>query len=60
MRVKNTGAEYMKNFVIKSVFVFFWLLIVLVGLTFAHPHVFIAQNLKVQFDEKGMAGFYVH
>jgi len=49
----------MKNLVI-SVFVFFCLLVVMVELTFAHPHVFIAQNLKVQFDEKGMAGFNVY
>jgi len=32
----------------------------MVDLTFAHPHVFIAQNLKVVFDDKGMVGFNVN
>jgi ABC-type uncharacterized transport system substrate-binding protein len=49
----------MKNIAVKSVFVVFCLLVVMVKPTFAHPHVFIAQNLKIVFDKKGMAGFNV-
>ncbi|MCK5162599.1 MAG: DUF1007 family protein [Desulfobacula sp.] len=46
--------------VIKSVIVIFCLLFIPVKLTLAHPHVFIAQNLKIVFDKKGMAGFNVY
>jgi ABC-type uncharacterized transport system substrate-binding protein len=56
----DTINNLMKNIAIKSVFVFFCLLVVMVELPFSHPHVFIAQNLKIVFDEKGMAGFNVY
>lgn len=35
-------------------------LLVIPGALWAHPHVFIAQRLKIVFDEKGMAGFNVN
>ena len=50
----------MKHIVIKLIFTIFCLLIISNGTTWAHPHVFIEQNLKIVFDEKGMAGFNVH
>ncbi|MCD4718535.1 MAG: DUF1007 family protein [Desulfobacula sp.] len=50
----------MKHMIIKSVFLISCLLFIPVKLTWAHPHVFIAQNLKIVFDEKGMAGFNVY
>jgi ABC-type uncharacterized transport system substrate-binding protein len=50
----------MKHIVIKLIFTTACLLILSNGTTWAHPHVFIEQNLKIVFDEKGMAGFNVH
>ena len=46
--------------VIKFIFILSCLLFIPVDLTFAHPHIFIEQNLKVMFDKKGVAGFTVH
>jgi|GEM_PF-468596 len=58
--IKNIGAKYMKHMVIKSVLMVSWLLFILIEITWGHPHVFIAQNLKIVFDEKGMTGFNVY
>ncbi len=45
--------------VIKSVLILSCLLFIQVKTAWPHPHVFIAQNLKVVFNEKGMSGFNV-
>lgn len=43
-----------------SLFVPVILFILTVQQTAAHPHVFIAQETKIIFDEKGLAGFKIH
>jgi len=50
----------MKTIIIKLIIIIFSLLFVPYNGTWAHPHVFIEQNLKIVFNEKGMAGFNVH
>ncbi len=50
----------MKHIVIKVILTISCLLLISNGTTWAHPHVFIEQNLKIIFDEKGVAGFNVH
>ena len=50
----------MKHIIIKAFFVISCLLFFSIGITWAHPHVFIAQNLKIVFDEKGLAGFNIY
>ena len=49
----------MNHLIIKLVFVISCLLFIPAKIIWPHPHVFIAQNLKIVFDEKGMAGFTV-
>ena len=50
----------MKHSILKSVFILFCLIFIPTGVLNAHPHVFIEQNLKIIFDEKGVAGINVH
>ncbi len=50
----------MKHTLIKLIFIFSSLLITSNATTWAHPHVFIQQNLKIVFNENGLAGFNVH
>ncbi|MBU1340488.1 MAG: DUF1007 family protein [Proteobacteria bacterium] len=45
--------------ILKTVLIIFGFLFVMVDIAWSHPHVFIAQNLKIVFDEKGMTGFNV-
>jgi len=56
--IKN-GAAYIKPVILKSFLIIFCFLFVLVDTPWAHPHVFIAQNLKIIFNDKGMAGINV-
>ncbi|MFH2057978.1 MAG: DUF1007 family protein [Pseudomonadota bacterium] len=56
--IKN-GAAYIKPVILKSVLIILGFLFVTVEIAWSHPHTFIAQNLKLVFDEKGMTGFNV-
>lgn len=55
-----TDVKHMRSIIIKLIFIISCLLIIPIETTWPHPHVFIEQNLKIVFDEKGMAGFNVH
>ena len=36
------------------------LLTIFCGIALSHPHVFIAQRIKIVFDDQGLAGFNIH
>jgi len=36
------------------------LLTIFCGVALSHPHVFIAQRIKIVFDDQGLAGFNIH
>lgn len=56
--IKSSIAD--KNFaVLRFVLIILGFLFVMVGTAFSHPHVFIAQNLTIEFDEKGLKGIDV-
>lgn len=50
---------YLKNYFLTSA-VFLIVLILSIQSIGAHPHVFIAQQTKIVFDEKGLAGFKIY
>ncbi len=60
MDMTKNGAAYIEPVILKSILIIFCFLFVLVETPWAHPHVFIAQRLKIVTNGKGLTGFNIY